>query len=98
MAVAVVVLAACGGEGGEPQFSDTLAQVKGMVTEVRGFPFRTPEHLVLRDDEGTLWEFSVDSEVNFNTSHIKEHMNRVLPVIVFFEDTADGLTAVRVTD
>jgi hypothetical protein len=62
------------------------------------------EHVVLRDEEGHLWNFQVSPEVATNpqepqsASHLRQHMVLGEWMQVFYRPTAEGLLAVRIVD
>ena len=89
----------CGGQPGpSTDATEGLQQVHGLVEEVQGPPFGLPEYLRVRDDSGQQWEFAVEGTVTFTTSHLQQHKTRLEKVSVHFRTTAEGLSAVDVTD
>jgi len=81
-----------------------LSTVRGVLLEVRASSRVLPEGLVLRDNDGQVWDFRVDPEVASNreepqtAGHLRQHMALVEPVIIRYRQTPDGLLAVRVAD
>ncbi len=78
--------------------SDGLKRVEGQVEEALGPPFGLPEYLSIRDTSGRTWEFAIESSVTFSTSHLLQHKARFERVVVYYQETTEGLTAVRLTD
>ena len=78
--------------------SDGLKRIDGQVEEALGPPFGLPEHLSIRDNDGQTWEFAIEPTVTFTTSHLLQHKARFEKVVVYYRETAEGLSAVRLTD
>ena len=78
--------------------SDGLKRIDGQVEEAIGPPFGLPEYLSIRDSEGRTWEFAIEPTVTFSTSHLLQHKARFEKVVVYYRETEDGLSAVRLTD
>ena len=78
--------------------SEELKRVDGQVEGAQGPPFGLPEYLSIRDKEGRTWEFAIEPTVTFNTSHLLQHKARYEKVSVYYRETAEGLSAVRLTD
>ena len=78
--------------------SDGLKRIDGQVEEAIGPPFGLPEYLQVRDHEGRTWEFAIEPTVTFSTSHLLQHKARFEKVTVYYRETEEGLSAVRVTD
>ena len=90
-----LMAASCGGASAE---ADALKRVDGLVEEARGKPFGLPDYLRVRDGDGQDWEFSIEATVTFTTSHLQQHKARYEKVSVYYRETANGLSAVRLTD
>ena len=78
--------------------SDGLKRIDGQVEEAIGPPFGLPEYLRIRDSEDRIWEFMIEPTVTFSTSHLMQHKIRFEKVSVYYRETQEGLSAVRLTD
>lgn len=56
------------------------------------------ESITLRADDGRELVFRVDRAVDFTPGHLREHMALAQPVLVTYEQTPDGLLAVKIDD
>ena len=89
LAMLVLALAACGGEGAE--------SVRGAVVDVLG-PFVLGS-IDIQDENGKIWHFEARGELEgFTPSHLREHMVQGLPVLVTYDDDGGALVIVSVTD
>ncbi|MCE2463856.1 MAG: hypothetical protein J4F46_08105 [Dehalococcoidia bacterium] len=90
LAVALLlVLGACGGG---------VKKVQGLVVDVQSSSITDLDSVTVRDDSGRLWAFKAGSSVSFSPSHLREHQAFAWPVIVFYEETPEGLLAYNITD
>lgn len=78
--------------------TDGLKRIEGQVEQALGPPFGLPESLTIRDNNDRIWEFSIEPTVTFTTSHLLQHKARFEKVVVYYRETAEGLSAVRLTD
>ncbi len=77
---------------------DGLKRIEGQVEQALGPPFGLPESLTVRDNNGRIWEFTIEPTVTFSTSHLLQHKARFEKVVVCYREAAEGLSAVRLTD
>ena len=78
--------------------SDGLQRIEGQVEEALGPPFGLPEYLRVIDEGGRQWDFTIEPTVTFSTSHLLQHKARYEKVVVYYRETEEGLSAVRLTD
>ena len=90
---ALTVTLACGDESKGQEL-----RVRGLVVEVRAASLTELSFLSVRDDRGTLWEFTAQGFAGLTPSHLREHQAFQQPVTVRYVETPDGLVAVSLTD
>ena len=91
-AIAAFAVVACG--------TSTLS-VRGIVVEVRAGDIIEWESIVVRAEDGRELEFDRGATVDlrfWRASHLREHMNLGLPVIVEYEDVNGTLVARTIGD
>ena len=78
--------------------SDGLKRIDGQVEEAIGPPFGLPRVPASPRQRRRTWEFAIEPTVTFSTSHLLQHKARFEKVTVYYRETEEGLSAVRLTD
>ena len=82
----LLIAAGCG--GGEKQ-------VTGLVLEAVERNFSEIELLRLRDDDGTVWEFSTHGPVGTTAVHLRQHQVAGAKVVVTYREAGGRLIALK---
>lgn len=85
----LLIVAACGGAD---------KQVTGLVLEVVERSPTEIESLRLRDDGGSVWEFSTEGYVGTSATHLKLHQVAGERIIVTYREVGGRLIASDVKD
>ncbi len=78
------------------------ASVRGVLLDVRASSISQVDSLRLRSDDGREWDFvggpQLAADPEGSPGHLRQHMARVDEVMIFYEETSDGLVAQKVQD
>ena len=73
-------------------------QARGLIVNVQARSIATAEAITLRADDGRELVLRVDASADVTPGHLREHMTLGEPVLVTYQQTADGLVATRIDD
>ena len=73
-------------------------QARGLIVNVQARSIAAVEGITLRADDGRELMLRVDPGVDVTPGHLREHMTLGEPVLVTYQQTADGLVATRIDD
>jgi len=78
--------------------------MQGLLIDVESHELLHADEVTVRDNSGVVRTFRVSPEVAdnsvtpFSASHLRLHMVTAQPVVVEYQETNDGLLAMRIRD
>jgi hypothetical protein len=78
--------------------------MQGLLIDVQSHELLHADEVTVRDNSGAVQTFRVSPEVAtngespFSASHLRQHMIIAQPVVVEYQETKDGLLALRIRD
>jgi hypothetical protein len=79
-------------------------EMQGLLIDVQSHELLHADEVTVRDNSGAVRTFRVSPEVAtnaefpFSASHLRQHMIIAQPVVVEYQETNDGLLALRIRD